>query len=64
MKYHYVGVVLSAGAVEDPPPYECPAYDAEQSNGEVPVMLEFWGMWSTPSLPSLPRPLSQSGSTW
>ena len=26
-------------------------YDAKQSDGEVPVMLELWGMWSTPSLP-------------
>ena len=25
----------------------------KQSDGEVPVMLELWGMWSTPSLPSL-----------
>ena len=28
-----------------------------KSDGEVPVMLELWGMWSTPSLPSLPGPL-------
>ena len=38
-------------------PYECPGYDTKQSDGEVPVMLEVWGMWSTPSLPSLPGPL-------
>ena len=36
---------------------ECPVYDTEQSDGEVPVMLEVWGMWSTPSLLSLPAPL-------
>ena len=24
----------------------------KQSDGDVPVMLELWGMWSTPSLPS------------
>ena len=36
---------------------ECPIYDTKQSDGEVPVMLEFWGMWSTPLLPSLPGPL-------
>ena len=36
-------------------PNECPGYDTKQSDGEVPVMLEFW---STPSLPSLP------GSLW
>ena len=39
------------------PPNECPEYDPKQSNGEVPVMLEYWGMWSTPSLPSFPGPL-------
>ena len=52
----------SAGAVEytyctseegvRPPPHDCPGYDTKQSNGEAPVMLELWGMRSTPSLPS------------
>ena len=28
-------------------------YDAKQSDGEAPVMLELWGMQSTPSLTSL-----------
>ena len=32
-------------------------YDTKQSDGEVPEMLELWGMHSTPSLPSLPGPL-------
>ena len=32
-------------------------YDTKQSDGEVPAVLELWGMWSTPSLPSLPGPL-------
>ena len=32
-------------------------YDTKQSDGEVPAMLELWGMQSTPSLPSLPGPL-------
>ena len=32
-------------------------HDTEQSDGEVPVMLELWGMQNTPSLPSLPGPL-------
>ena len=41
-----------------PPPNECPGYDTKQSDGEVPVMLEIWGMQSIPSLPSLP------GSLW
>ena len=37
---------------------ECPRYDTKQSDGEVPVMLELWGMWSTYSFPSLAGPLS------
>ena len=56
----------SAGAVEytdyfsaewKDPYTECPGYDTNQYDGEVPVMLELWGMQSTPSLPSLPGPL-------
>ena len=39
------------------PPNECPGYDTKQSDGEVPSMLELWGMQSTPSLPLLPGPL-------
>ena len=39
------------------PPNECPGYDTKQSDGEVPVMLELWGMQSTHSLLSLPGPL-------
>ena len=39
------------------PTNECPGYDTKQSDGESPVMLELWGMRSTPSLPSLPGPL-------
>ena len=31
-----------------------PGDDTKQSDGEVPVMLELWGMQSTPSLPLLP----------
>ena len=38
-------------------PNECPGYGTKQSDGEVPVMLELWGMQSTPSLPLLPGPL-------
>ena len=38
------------------PPYECPGYDTKQSDGEVPAILELWGMQSTPLLPSLPGP--------
>ena len=36
---------------------ECPAYDTKQSDGNVPIMLHLWGMWSTLSLLSLPGPL-------
>ena len=39
------------------PPNECPGYDTKQSDGEVPAVLELWGMRSTPSLSSLPGPL-------
>ena len=61
-----VTIAQSAGAVEYTdcfsaegldPPNECPGYDTKQSDGEVPAMLELWGMRSTPSLPSLPGPL-------
>ena len=37
-----------------PLPNECPGCDTKQSDGEVPVMLELWGLWSTTSLLSLP----------
>ena len=40
-----------------PPLNKCPGYDTKQSDGEVPAMLELWGMRSTPSLPLLPGPL-------
>ena len=38
-------------------PNETPEYDTKQSDSEAPVMLEFWGMQSTPLLPSLSGPL-------
>ena len=38
-------------------PTECPGYDTKQSDGEASVILELWGMWNTPLLPSLPDPL-------
>ena len=40
-----------------PPLNECPGYDTKQSDGEVPVRLDLWGMWSTHLLPLLPGPL-------
>ena len=39
------------------PPHEGLGYDTKQSDGEVPAILELWGMRSTPSLPSLPGPI-------
>ena len=39
-----------------PPPNVCPGYGTKQSDGEAPVMLELWGMQSTPLLPLLPGP--------
>ena len=39
------------------PPNKCPEYYNKQSDGEVPVMVELWGMRSTPLVPSLPAPL-------
>ena len=61
-----MGLTQSAGAVEYTDYFswgsltllqKCPRYDIKQSYGEVPVVLGFGGMWSTPSLPSLPGPL-------
>ena len=40
-------------------PVECLSHlhlNTIQSDGKVSVMLELWGMWSTPLLPSLPGP--------
>ena len=34
----------------------CPGYDTEQSDGQAPVMLVFWGMWNTSLLLSLQGP--------
>ena len=40
-----------------PPLNECSGYVTKRSDGEVPVMLEIWGMRSAPLLPLLPGPL-------
>ena len=45
-----------AGAVEYTDCISAAGYDTKQSDGEVPVMLELWGMQSTSSLPLLPGP--------
>ena len=42
---------------EDPRPNEFTGYDTQQSGGEASVMLEIWGLQSTPSLLSLTGPL-------
>ena len=39
------------------PANESPGYDAKQSDVEVSVMLELWGMRSTSPLQLLPGPL-------
>ena len=49
--------LLLCRGVRPPPANECPEYDTKQSGGEVPAVLELWGMQSTPSLLSLPGPL-------
>ena len=38
-------------------PNECPGYNTKQSDSDVPMMLELWGMQSASSLPLLPGPL-------
>ena len=43
------------------PTNECPRYDTKQSDGEVPAMLELWGMQSTPSCHRCQVP---SGTEW
>ena len=39
------------------PTNESTRYDTNPSDSEAPVMLELWGMQSTPLLPLLPGPL-------
>ena len=63
LKHHYQLLDQAAGDIEytdctsanDYPP-ECPGDNTKQSDGEVPVMPEFWEKQSTPSLPSHPGP--------
>ena len=54
---HRIHQLLLCRGVRPHPYNECPWYDTKQSNCVVPVILELWGMLSTPSLPSLPGPL-------
>ena len=39
-------------------------YDSKQSDGEVPLMLDLWGMLSSTSLPLLPGPLWLVAPDW
>ena len=48
---------LCSGVRPHPHANKCPRYDTKQSDDEVPVMLELWGMWSTSSFSSVPGPL-------
>ena len=48
---------FSVERVRHPLPKECPGYDTKQSDGDASVIVELWGMWSTPLLPSLPGSL-------
>ena len=43
--------------IRPPPTNEYPGHDIKPFDDKAPVMLEFWGMRSTPSLPLLPGPL-------
>ena len=47
------------------PPKKYPGYDTKQSDGEVPVRLELWGMPEYPFIVIAPRStLARSGNTW
>ena len=50
-----IQLLLCCG-VRLPPLNECPGYYTKQSDGDVPVILELWGILSTPLLPLLPGP--------
>ena len=61
-KYSYLMIGPNQLGVENTPtasPWrdKIPGYDTKQSDGEVPVMPELWGMQSTPLLALLPSPL-------
>ena len=56
---------FSAEGQEPPPPQRVSWYDAKQSDGEVPAMLELWGNAEYPFIAIAPRStLPRSGSTW
>ena len=43
---------------KDPPPNECPGNDTKQNDGDLPVMLDLWGMQSILLLPLVPSQLT------
>ena len=45
---------LVGRGVRTHPTNECPRYDTKRYHGQALIMLELWGMRSTPSLPSHP----------
>ena len=56
-----------AGAIEhtERPLKESPGYDTQQSDGEVSVILELWGMRSTYFIAIAPKStLARNGSIW
>ena len=55
------GAVKYIDCLSEDAPNECSRYDTKQFDGEVPVIMELWGMQSTPSLPLLP---GLSGQEW
>ena len=60
-----IHLLLLCRVVRPIPINECSGYDTKWSDGEVPVMLGPWGIWSIPSLPLHSGPLwLRNGSTW
>ena len=61
-KWNHLMLARSAGAAEytdctfEDSLNDCSGFDIKQSDGEVPVKLELWGVQSIPLLPSLPGP--------
>ena len=48
--------LLLCNGLRAPPANECLEYHTKQTDGEIPVMLELWGMWNTSLLPLLSGP--------
>ena len=53
---HLVPEATSLQRGKTPYSNKCSGYDTKHSDSEVPVMLELWRKWSTPSLPPVPGP--------